>query len=364
MTGPVWNGRCIADLPGRSTGGPVHGSTWASPPEPDDPRLHRVAMFIDDHTRGDIYSPVTPELPPGRSALADPRSPPTRSCWPASWPTGRPAILHAAGMDLGGQGLPLRRALRGGQVHHGHACCRDEGKILCDDRIIVRRWPDGFRIHGTWSHGDVPDVSPGLGPPAGDPVPGEGGRRTGHDPHDRPRRGGAAAALFLVIKPLVTADWWEKTLDVVEHLVAREVPAYRLQFDLSGRVRDVLRELCVGLEFLSCEPLTDPLSAVASDGYAVRRSDQALDPRQAPLAGPALDIELTERCNNACIHCYINLPAGRRPGASPRAHNRGVAGGCYARPRTWARCPCASPVGSRCCGTISPSSTSSPDGWD
>ncbi len=25
---------------------------------------------------------------------------------------------------------------------------------------------------------------------------------------------------------------------------------------------------------------------------------------------PHLDIELTERCNNACLHCYINLPAG------------------------------------------------------
>ncbi|PKO17169.1 MAG: hypothetical protein CVU38_21720, partial [Chloroflexi bacterium HGW-Chloroflexi-1] len=26
-----------------------------------------------------------------------------------------------------------------------------------------------------------------------------------------------------------------------------------------------------------------------------------------PLLGQ-LDIELTERCNNACIHCYINQP--------------------------------------------------------
>ena len=25
---------------------------------------------------------------------------------------------------------------------------------------------------------------------------------------------------------------------------------------------------------------------------------------------PQLDIELTERCNNACTHCYINRPAG------------------------------------------------------
>ena len=25
-----------------------------------------------------------------------------------------------------------------------------------------------------------------------------------------------------------------------------------------------------------------------------------------------LDLELTERCNNDCIHCYINLPARDR----------------------------------------------------
>ena len=47
---------------------------------------------------------------------------------------------------------------------------------------------------------------------------------------------------FLVIKPLVTADWWEKTFDTLEKLV-REVPAYRLRFDLSGRVADVLADL-------------------------------------------------------------------------------------------------------------------------
>ena len=32
-------------------------------------------------------------------------------------------------------------------------------EILCDDRNIVRRWEEGWRVHGTWSHGDVPEVS-------------------------------------------------------------------------------------------------------------------------------------------------------------------------------------------------------------
>jgi radical SAM protein with 4Fe4S-binding SPASM domain len=44
--------------------------------------------------------------------------------------------------------------------------------------------------------------------------------------------------------------------------------------------------------------------------YTVRRSAAQLPLWQGkgPRLG-ALDIELTERCNNACQHCYINLPA-------------------------------------------------------
>ena len=50
---------------------------------------------------------------------------------------------------------------------------------------------------------------------------------------------------FFLIKPLVTADWWQKVLGLVETL-AREVPVYRLQFDRSGEVKDVLKPLWAG----------------------------------------------------------------------------------------------------------------------
>jgi radical SAM protein with 4Fe4S-binding SPASM domain len=45
-------------------------------------------------------------------------------------------------------------------------------------------------------------------------------------------------------------------------------------------------------------------------GYVVKRSlaQQRLFQGREPLLGH-LDMELTERCNNACMHCYINLPA-------------------------------------------------------
>jgi radical SAM protein with 4Fe4S-binding SPASM domain len=52
---------------------------------------------------------------------------------------------------------------------------------------------------------------------------------------------------------------------------------------------------------------------MVDQGYAVKRTYQGHPLWQG--SGPvlsSLDIELTERCNNACIHCYINLPAGDR----------------------------------------------------
>ena len=42
-----------------------------------------------------------------------------------------------------------------------------------------------------------------------------------------------------MVKSLVTADWWEKILALIEN-IAGEVPAYRLQFDKSGRINDTI----------------------------------------------------------------------------------------------------------------------------
>ncbi len=50
------------------------------------------------------------------------------------------------------------------------------------------------------------------------------------------------------------------------------------------------------------------------DTYTEKRS--ALRLKNKPLLSH-LDIELTERCNNACQHCYINCPENdARPAAA------------------------------------------------
>jgi hypothetical protein len=117
---------------------------------------------------------------------------------------------------------------------------KDKSEILCDDRMIVRRWGDGFRIHGTWSHGDIPEVSSASAPlkallfleQANE------NRLISLDNRQEIIR----KLLACLIKPFVTADWWEKMLTLVEQ-IAREVPCYNLHFDKSGRVADLLEPL-------------------------------------------------------------------------------------------------------------------------
>jgi hypothetical protein len=49
------------------------------------------------------------------------------------------------------------------------------------------------------------------------------------------RRAALEKSLACLIKPLQTADWWEKSLALMEDLV-NEVPFYELHFDKSGEI--------------------------------------------------------------------------------------------------------------------------------
>ena len=46
-----------------------------------------------------------------------------------------------------------------------------------------------------------------------------------------------------MVRPLVTVDWWDKTLSLIDSM-SRDTPCYTLEFDKSGKVADVILELC------------------------------------------------------------------------------------------------------------------------
>jgi len=110
-------------------------------------------------------------------------------------------------------------------------------EVLCDDRNIVRRWGSGWRVHGSWSHGDVSDVSPASAPLGAVLFLEQAAHNRLVPLTDRKqiwRR-----LLATIIKPMVTAAWWQKELDVIERIVS-DVPCYTMRFDPSG---DIVRAL-------------------------------------------------------------------------------------------------------------------------
>ena len=115
----------------------------------------------------------------------------------------------------------------------------DRAAVLCDDRNIVRRGPDGFSLFGTWSHGDVTDVSAKSGQLRAVPFP---SRAPATSCCRAPTISRMRRLLATLIKPMVTADWWESEIDVLEGIV-NEVPCYRMLFDKSGGIVAELERL-------------------------------------------------------------------------------------------------------------------------
>jgi MoaA/NifB/PqqE/SkfB family radical SAM enzyme len=181
------------------------GASWIYlmiSPDPSDATIHRVMVFNDGHTRGRIYSP-TDQLfrRGGQESLA--LLPSDQLILARLLPAFGGAFVHAAAVSLKGRGL-----LFAGPSEAGKSTIvkliGERGEVLCDDRVVVRRDDGGFRV-------------------------------------DDPK---AILRDFLprLVRPLVTADWWERALALAEDVV-REVPFYDLRFDKSGAVVEILEEL-------------------------------------------------------------------------------------------------------------------------
>ena len=117
---------------------------------------------------------------------------------------------------------------------------KGQATILCDDRMIIRRWPEGFKIHGTWSHGDVSDV-------AADTAPLQAILFLKQNRINRliaidHKQEIIKRLLACVIRPLGTADWWQSMLALVDRM-AWDIPCYYLHFNKDGGVTDLLRHL-------------------------------------------------------------------------------------------------------------------------
>lgn len=201
-------------------------------------RIHTVAIFNHNHTRARIYHdgeeifrkghlPSLSLLPTDQIFLARVLAD-QQGCF-----------LHAGGVVLNGKGLLF--------VGHSTAgkstmvrMLRREARILCDDRIIVRRAETGFHIYGTWSSGEVIDVSPEVAPLGAILFLKKAKCNRLISLTDKAQV--VKGLLCCLVKPLVTADWWGKMFGLIEQ-IAEKIPCYILYFDKSGRVKELLKTL-------------------------------------------------------------------------------------------------------------------------
>lgn len=209
-------------------------------PDGDSVSRSSVAFADDAHTVIDIYNgPAREAYFRGGNVNALTMFPTDQILLAQVLADRKACYLHSCGVIVGGRGLLF--------VGHSEAgkstmmtMLEGEGQALCDDRNIVRVWDDGIRVHGCWSHGEVPIVSA-----ASAPLGAVLFLRKGATNRVVPLTAGEQILRHLlpcVIKPLVSADWWEKTLDVIEQIV-KDVPCYVVEFDKSGAVVALLRDL-------------------------------------------------------------------------------------------------------------------------
>ena len=199
---------------------------------------HKIAIFSDDHSSGDIYHAGAEDFLRGR--LGSITMFPTDQILIARLLSDRDGcILHSAGAVMDGKGLLFIGCSGAGKTTIS-MLLEPFAEILCDDRNIVRRYGPEWKVFGTWSHGDLATVSPESAPLRAILFleQSEGNRISPiEDKIEVVRR-----LLDAVIRPFVSREWWEKTLAIVGQ-IARDVPCYRMEFDKSGKIVQELKRL-------------------------------------------------------------------------------------------------------------------------
>ena len=197
-----------------------------------------VVVADDEHSRIDVYHPdETAFRHGGWHSLS--MLPTDQIVLARSLASRQACYLHSSAVILERHGFVFVGHADAGKTTISRQFTARGAELLCDDRNIVRRWPDGCRVHGTWSHGDIPEVS-------SNEAPLKALLFLKQADHNRlvplAERDAFYRLTSCVVRPLVSADWWEQTLALLERL-AREVSCYELEFDTSGTAPDLVASL-------------------------------------------------------------------------------------------------------------------------
>jgi radical SAM protein with 4Fe4S-binding SPASM domain len=206
----------------------------------DSNEIHQIVEFNDEHTQARIYSnQYRKEIFLNGNVNSLTLFPTDQVLIARILADRQGCYIHSAGVILDRNGyLFAGKSSAGKSTIAG--ILKNRVEILCDDRMIVRKRDGKFNIYGTWSHGDLPDVSSNSAPFRGlfflekavenKILPLE-------DKNEILRR-----LLAVLIIPLVTKDWWEKMFSVIEGILD-EIPCYILYFNKTEKIIKLLEKI-------------------------------------------------------------------------------------------------------------------------
>ena len=204
------------------------------------------ADFSYDFSLGKIYfRPYTKELIINKG-WRNLTSFPSDGIWITQFLSDRSALyMHSAAAIINGNGLMFIGRSEAGKTTTIQMLqkARDRNGasvvILCDESNIARRWSNGWRVHGTWSHGEESEVSALSAPLKAIFILKQDQTNTIAPLSDQSQI--IKHLLSTMFRPVMTKSWWMKELNIIDLLV-KEIPVYDMHFDKSGQIIPILEE--------------------------------------------------------------------------------------------------------------------------
>jgi len=148
-------------------------------------------------------------------------------------------ILHANGFDIHGNGVLITGESGAGKSTLSKMLKKKGFKILCDDRMFIKR-KDEFFIYGNWCHGTVPDFSSTNAPLKAILF-------LEKSKNNLIQKINSKNELFQrlinsVVKPFLGREEWDSTLKTLEEIIDC-TGCYKIKFDLSGEVCELIETM-------------------------------------------------------------------------------------------------------------------------
>lgn len=196
-----------------------------------------IAHFNHEHTKGDIY-----HLNSNHFEMGELQSlsffPSDQILLSRILSDRKGCIIHSSGMIINGKGFLFVSHSEGGKSTT-IPLLKEYGIVLCDDRNIIRKVNNQYRIYGTWSYGTVREISP-LNAPLSAIFFIEKSKKNGlaliND-----KKYVWKMLLDCIVKPLITADWWNKMFDFYEELI-KDIPFYSLEINKEANLYETIKD--------------------------------------------------------------------------------------------------------------------------